>query len=265
MKFTAPLPLTRKELAFFSVFALFFALAFALPPMAQSEAYHAFADERAFFGIPRFMDVATNLGFFFAGLYGLRSTSARKDSFTPAFLWAADTFFWGVLLTSFGSAFYHWAPDSARLVWDRLPMTIAFAGACAALGAARVSQRAGFIALGLCLASGGWAVAHWLGAGNLTPYATMQFGGLAWIMGARLFGSANPREDFPWAALLAFYALAKLAEFLDPQIFLATHGMISGHSLKHLLAAAGALSFALAVRRAPRSSELRAHPPLAAG
>jgi len=29
-------------------------------------------------------------------------------------------------LVSIGSAYYHWKPTSERLVWDRLPMTIAF-------------------------------------------------------------------------------------------------------------------------------------------
>ena len=31
-----------------------------------------------------------------------------------------------VFLTAFGSAYYHCAPESARLLWDRLQMTIVF-------------------------------------------------------------------------------------------------------------------------------------------
>jgi len=32
----------------------------------------------------------------------------------------------GLLLTSLGSAWYHWAPGSGTLVWDRLPLSALF-------------------------------------------------------------------------------------------------------------------------------------------
>nr|MBA3507659.1 alkaline phytoceramidase [Betaproteobacteria bacterium] len=35
-------------------------------------------------------------------------------------------FFLGALLTGFDSAWYHWIPDTERLTWDRLPMTLTF-------------------------------------------------------------------------------------------------------------------------------------------
>ncbi|MBK6834221.1 MAG: ceramidase domain-containing protein [Bacteroidetes bacterium] len=35
-------------------------------------------------------------------------------------------FFLGISLVSFGSAYYHFNPKSQSLVWDRLPMTLAF-------------------------------------------------------------------------------------------------------------------------------------------
>lgn len=246
--FSAPLP-SRREIAFFSVFALFFALALLLPPVAQPDAYHAFADERSFFGVPRFFDVASNLGFLLAGVYGLFRVALASNSLTPAFRWAAGVFFLGSLLTAFGSAFYHWAPDNARLVWDRLPMTIAFAGACAAIAAARVSQRAGYLALAVALGAGLWSVWHWLSTGNLSPYLVMQFGGLAWILTIHFFGQLNPAEDFPWGALLLFYGLAKAAELLDAPIYHALGGALSGHSVKHALAAVAVYLFARALRR----------------
>ena len=49
------------------------------------------------------------------------------------------TLFEGVALTALGSGYYHLAPDNARLVWDRLPMTIGFMGLLAAVLAERVS------------------------------------------------------------------------------------------------------------------------------
>jgi hypothetical protein len=41
---------------------------------------------------------------------------------------------------------------------------------------------------------------------------------------------------------LIFYALAKIAEILDHQIFEFTLELISGHSTKHVLAAMGVLA-----------------------
>lgn len=245
----APMAPSRREIAFAAVFAFFFALAFILPPVAQPEAYHAFADERAFFGVPRFFDVASNLGFLLAGLWGLLSAWRSKASLSPAFFWAACLFFSGSLLTAFGSAFYHWAPDNARLVWDRLPMTFAFAGACSAIAAARVSQRLGFLTLAASLAAGAWSVWHWLATGDLTPYLVMQFGGLIWIAAIHFFGRSNPKEDFPWGSLLLFYGLAKAAELLDAPIYHALGEALSGHSVKHALAAVAVLLFAQALRR----------------
>lgn len=44
----------------------------------------------------------------------------------------------------------------------------------------------------------------------------------------------------PLAALIAWYAVAKLLELGDQSVFALTHGLISGHSLKHVAAALSA-------------------------
>ena len=48
---------------------------------------------------------------------------------------AEAVFFAGILLTAFGSSFYHLAPDNERLFWDRLDQA-AQAGAAAPAGLA---------------------------------------------------------------------------------------------------------------------------------
>lgn len=243
------MPLTRRERSFFLVMAGFVVLGMTLPRFVQPETYHHFADDRVWWGIPHAGDVLTNLAFFIVGLFGLRTLSRCKDDHSPAFLWAVEVFFWGVLLTAAGSAYYHWAPSDATLIWDRLPMTIAFAGACAALAACRVSQRAGFAALGVVLPLGVWSVIYWAQSGNLTPYAVMQFGGIVWMATACLFGRARGTEDLPWGHLLVWYGIAKACETWDVPIDRAMHGLVSGHNIKHVTAALGALCIALAIRR----------------
>lgn len=61
----------------------------------------------------------------------------------PRERWPYVLVFVGLVLTAFGSAYYHLAPDNARLVWDRLPMTIVFMPLVAALIAERVNLKLG--------------------------------------------------------------------------------------------------------------------------
>ncbi|MCZ7566590.1 MAG: hypothetical protein M5U08_24595 [Burkholderiales bacterium] len=222
------------------------------PPLAQPEAYHAFADRRAFLGVANALDVASNLAFLVVGALGLRFVlaGARPDGVRafqdPAERWAWGVAFAAAALTFLGSAYYHLAPDSPRLAWDRLPIAITLMGIVAAVVSERVGAQAGARLLApLCLL-GAASVWYWRwsaggGAENLNPYAAVQFGGLLLVLLlCALFPSRYTRGgDIVGAAIL--YAAAKVAEHLDGAIFAATGGIVSGHTLKHLLAAAAML------------------------
>ncbi|MFA5496085.1 MAG: hypothetical protein WC247_15040, partial [Porticoccaceae bacterium] len=96
-------------------------------PIAQPLSYHGFADSRALLGIDNFSDVISNLFFVAVGAWGLVADRADRlvhDNYPgyPVY----RIFFAGVLLTGFGSAWYHLDPNNVTLVWDRLPMTIGF-------------------------------------------------------------------------------------------------------------------------------------------
>lgn len=103
------------------------AVLFYIDPIPQPQAYHSFADQRLFFGIPNFWNVMSNLPMFFLGVYGLylsfKNWSARPD-FTAK--WIPIVLCMGIFLACFGSMYYHFAPDNHTLVWDRLPMTLMF-------------------------------------------------------------------------------------------------------------------------------------------
>ena len=112
------------------------------PRIAQPLSYHQFADQRTFLGIPHFFDVVSNLGFLLVGVWGavfVMKASAGANVLNREERWPYFFFFLGVLLTAFGSAYYHWAPDNARLLWDRLPMAMGFMGLLAAVLAERVA------------------------------------------------------------------------------------------------------------------------------
>ena len=211
------------------------------PAMPQPSAYHHFADRRSAFGIPNFLDVASNIGFLVAGLAGLAIVFGRRARFEfESERWPWAVFFLGILLTAFGSSYYHFAPDNDRLFWDRLPMTIAFMALVSAQIVDRISVRTGVYLLLPMLAVGAASVIYWrwtesIGAGNVVPYGILQ--GYSVVVLLLLAITAPSRYtrggDLYW--IFGWYVLSKVLETFDPQIYAVGNG-ISGHTLKHLAA-----------------------------
>lgn len=236
------------------------ATAFWLAPIVQPTDYHAFADARRIFGIPNFWDVITNAPFLLAGIAGvafLRGSGARCAFQSPREAWPYAAFFTGLALTGAGSAYYHLAPDNARLVWDRMPITFSLMSLVAALVAERIDVKAGLrllvplILLGLA-SVWWWHASAASGAENLRPYVHLQLGAvIVVLMLAALFPSRYTRGGDVYL-IVALYGVAKLTEMLDGAIYAAGE-LLSGHSWKHLLAGAAAF----AVLRMLRKREVR--------
>jgi hypothetical protein len=211
-------------------------------PIAQPQDYHNFADARTFFGIPRTWDVLGNLGFLLVGALGLSflySPQARTAFIDPRERWPYVVLFAGVLLTCFGSGYYHLAPDDARLVWDRLPMTLGFMGLVSAIICERISVALGLRLLPVLLALGVASVVYWRMTGDLRLYGLVQFYP-ALLIPLILWLYPKPYTGNRHLALAAVgYVLAKGFEGWDRDIFALTHNTISGHTLKHLAAAWG--------------------------
>ena len=210
-----------------------------LPPIAQNPDYHAFHDERAWLGIPNAMNVLSNMPFVLIGWFGLRLMSAERSPQMPAPARAAFTvFFAGLGLTGLGSAYYHWSPDSGTLVWDRLPMAIAFTGLFAGLLADRVSLALGRATLAPLVALGIASVAWWALFDDLRLYIVVQFFPIVAIPVLMWAYRGRHTTDSGLAAALGCYVVAKVVEEADGLV-LGFGGLVSGHTLKHLLAAAG--------------------------
>ena len=221
----------------------------SLPPIAQDANYHVFADHRTFFGIPNFLDVASNAPFLFVGLWGLLVTFNRRTACrTVSERWPYAVFFIGVTLTFIGSSYYHLHPDNARLVWDRLPMTLGFTGILSAVLAERVSLTAGLVASPLLVSAGIASVGYWHLTGDLRPYSLVQFGSLLIVLVTfLLFRSRYTRQNWFWVALAA-YMIAKAFETFDRAIYTGLR-LLSGHTLKHLAAAAAAYAILQMLRQ----------------
>jgi hypothetical protein len=241
--------------------AIIAAIAILLPPVPQPQWYHMFADRRRFVGIPNFNDVVSNLPFAVVGLWGLvfllrpRGRQDRTPFLDSRERWPYVIVFAGLLLTAFGSAYYHLQPRNETLVWDRLPMTIVFMSFLAAIVAERINLRAGFWLLPILLAIGvvsvlQWRVSELRGAGDLRFYAAVQAYAVLFLLIALLLPSRYTR-GWDLAFIAGFYVLAKILEALDRPIF-ELGQIVSGHTLKHLAAAcAGYWILRMLLKRRP--------------
>jgi len=207
----------------------------ALQPLAQPQGYHHFSDVRSLGLIPNAADVLSNLFISLSGLACLRWVAQQRREralLAPGILVAGG----GLVLTGLGSAFYHWHPTDASLVWDRLPMTIVFAGILLCLWSSATLARATWFQSVLVVGAALGTVWFWVFRGSLWPYALLQYGGifavLYLVIRKRVLGAQA------WRRILEWYALAKVFEFFDQGIWVLTGHLVSGHTLKHLASAA---------------------------
>lgn len=218
------------------------------PRIPQPLSYHYFADQRSWLGLPNFGDVVSNVVFAAAGVWGLifmSGTRGRKSFVDRRERWAYIFVFLGLLLTAFGSSYYHLAPDNSRLVWDRMPMTLAFMGLVSAMISERLSVAAGFHLLPVLLLIGAGSVVWWwhtetVGAGDLRFYAAVQVYAVL-VLPVLLLLPPRYTRSGDFAVVFGFYVLAKVFETADRQILSLDQHTISGHTLKHF--AAGAAGF----------------------
>ena len=128
-----------------AVLLLYLLLRWVAGPLPQWLDYHDFADTRLLGFVPRAGDVLTNLAILAAGLWAasLRHRVYVGRDERPAFRLLVT----GAILTAFGSAYYHWEPSNARLVWDRLPLALLLTAIVSLVLADRVTPAFGRAAL----------------------------------------------------------------------------------------------------------------------
>ena len=224
-------------------------------PVPQDPLYHVFADQRPMAGVPNFLNVISNLPFLLIGILGWRTIAATPASVTATTKLAWVIFFFGIALTAFGSGYFHLQPNNDTLIWDRLPMTIGFMSLVSIIVSEYFSPGLGRQLLIPLLMLGAASVAWWAytesqGAGDLRPYAIVQFLPILLIpLIIFLYRTRSDLGRYVWW-MAGFYVAAKVAEQLDDSLF-ALGGAVSGHSLKHLLAslAPASLLYGLMQRR----------------
>ncbi len=211
---------------------------FLSAPISQDECYHIFSDKDSLLGIPNFWNVVSNLPFLIVGAIGILKVKHLEKYHVQYLL-----FFLGICFVSIGSAYYHLNPSNETLIWDRLPMTLAFMALFSLVISEFIDDKIGKLLLIPLLLLGILSIAVWILFNDLRIYALVQFYPVLAIPVILVFFKSNTGKVY-WHLLIA-YIIAKLLEHFDRE----THDIlkiISGHSLKHIVAAIGVLGLAIA-------------------
>ena len=221
----------------------------------QPAAFHLFADGRTLLGVPNFWNVASNLAFLVAGVLGLMAYARAGPALDPALRPAYLAVFLGSALICLGSGWYHLAPDTPRLAWDRLPISLTFMGMFSVVVGEYLKPDWGRRLLAPLLAAGMASVAYWhfsevMGLGDLRFYALVQVIPLLLVpLILILFRAGRPgrlSSAHLWG-MVGLYGVAKVLESFDPELLQITG--LSGHTWKHLAAGAAVYLFVLAMKK----------------
>lgn len=234
-------------IALIVLIGIFTALAFAFTDrIPQDVEYHNFSDTQNYLSIPNALNVISNLPFLLVsvmGIFLLKEKGAENLNIVKSNTLAYKILFLGVALVGLGSGYYHLSPNNETLVWDRLPMTIAFMALYSIIISEFVSVQLGRKLLWPLLLAGFSSVFYWWytelnHVGDLRFYAVVQFFPMLTIPVILLAFKSDYVPANKYWILLATYLLAKASEHFDAQIHEALF-FISGHSIKHVLPAVG--------------------------
>ena len=218
------------------------------PAVPQWQSYHDFADQRTFLNIENFLNTSSNFAFCFVALLGMHALWQKRGAFS-GFTELAPfiVFFVGLFFVGIASFYYHLEPNNARLVLDRAAMSVGFMAMLAIAISTKISRLVGFYLVWPFLVFGVFSVYYSYIQDDLRLYAAMQYASILFTIAIIcLYKTAYPpTRYFVWAFVC--YAIAKVFELTDAQVFTATNHLISGHTLKHLISSGAAYFFVLMV------------------
>lgn len=249
-RFSSPVPLTALVLLGALIFAVLFVF---LPKIPQPQSYHAFSDRSPMFGIPNWNNVWSSLVFIPLGIWGWGVAHHLMDR-KIRLLWRI--FFTTVIAIGIGSAIYHLRPNDMLLAIDRLPIAVALMTfLCILIGEER-GAKWGICLLPFLIGVGIFSVVWWIygesrGAGDLRFYIGLQL--LAFLTAFLFTFFRTGTRKWLLLGAASFFALSKVFEYYDGQIFAMLSGTVGGHPIKHLLTAIAVVCLILYCRLARNS------------
>lgn len=232
---------SRKFIFLFSPIAIISLILWPKLPTQDRPDYFDFVDTASLLGfIPNWQNVLSNIPFLFIGIVGIQWIRRNENSLKKNFNLAGIYFSVALLLTAFGSSYFHWEPNPQTLFWDRLPMALGFGALCSLITIDRLFPNLPTSIVNIICLLSLLTVINW-GYGNhdLRLYLILQFVGGFYVLLVTVCTKSNILKNQTVFVSLGFYILAKILEVYDKQIF---HMIIvsSGHALKHLSAAISA-------------------------
>ena len=175
--------------------------------------YHNFADKK------KYTDILTNLPILIAGYYILSFQNQKLKILGIH-----------VILLSIASTYYHIKPNNNTILVDLL--TISLISALLIMYLLDIQNNHIKILLYL---SGIASVLYWKCTGNLLPYSIL------WLSVIFLLLYVYYDTEYRYESLLIviLIVIIRLVEIYDKQIYKLTNNILSGHSLKHILAGIG--------------------------
>ena len=175
------------------------------------KSYHNFSDKRNFIGIPNAMNVFSNILILYPAFYLLLKKKANFLAFNILFL-------------ALASAYYHLNPNKRTICLDMIFVisinTIVLSYF--------VDERIGYIFYGLGLLS----VYVWKVSDDIKFYALLQIGILLFCL-YKLVDTSASNYILP---ILCLAVAVRASEMYDSTIYKFTNKLVSGHTLKHILA-----------------------------
>jgi hypothetical protein len=239
---------TQKTTLLISIIVVALVSVLFVPAIPQDINYHQFADQRRILGTPNLFNVISNIPFMIVGYLGIQLLLKNQTiCICQDIYWAYRVFFIGVFFVGLGSGYYHLFPNNKTLIFDRLPMTVAFMAFFTIIVSEFISVPVGKLLFIPLLLLGMFSVWYWYfteqqGAGDLRLYGLVQFVPLLLTpLIIWLFLSSFSHSHLLWY-FFAAYVLAKVFEASDGIIYQYLF-QISGHSIKHIIASMGCYIF----------------------
>ncbi|KAG5045047.1 hypothetical protein JHK86_014453 [Glycine max] len=211
-------------------------LIFFTPRIPRSPKHHQFVDMRNLLGVANTLNVMTNFPFLVVGVLGLvlALEGGVFNISSQGEVWTWALFYAGIAGVAFGSAYYHLKPDDHRVLWDTLPMMVAFSSLLSSLVVERLGQRIGLCCMFALNLAAFLCVVYERIYNDIRFCMMFQLTlPLAIPVIAVLYRSKYTHSRY-WFISTGIYLLAKFEGATDRKLYHVNNYIISGHSLEHL-------------------------------